>query len=205
MIEMNQENETLEKNEQKEVEAVETEDVQKKNEIDKENDVKSELDDEFSKVENMLKEEIDKLDDKLKRTMAEFDNFRKRTVKEKSSMYDDGVKTAIEKILPVLDNLERALLAADNTEGIEILDKPDTNSGLHQGLEMTLRQFIEILNALGVKEIEAQGKEFDPKYHMAVAHVEDEGYESNTVIEVLQKGYMYKDKIVRYSTVKVAN
>lgn len=166
-------------------------------------------------IEKTLREDIEKLDDKLKRTMAEFDNFRKRTIKEKSTMYDDGIRTTIEKILPVLDNLERAI--ATDTEFLSpspieyesdklVTGKisPDT-SGLRQGIEMTLRQFTEILNDMDVKEIEAQEKKFDPNFHLAVAHIEDELYEPNTVIEVLQKGYIHKDKVIRYSTVKVAN
>lgn len=149
-------------------------------------------------IEKSLREEIEKLDDRLRRSMAEFDNFRKRTIKEKSNMYDDGIRNTVEKILPVLDNLERAIVSAQSSE-------QNVDSALKQGIEMTLRQFVEILTAMGVKEIEAQDKEFNPKFHMAVAHVEDENYEANTIIEVLQKGYIYKDKVIRYSTVKVAN
>lgn len=186
---------------EKEADRVEAEPVQKKNNVEQtSNDENNEpneqtKEDDFSKIEKMLKDEIEKLDDRLKRNMAEFDNFRKRTIKEKSSMYDDGVRTAIEKILPVVDNLERALISTDEAD----------NSALRQGVEMTLRQFLEILNSIGVKEIEALDKEFDPNFHMAVAHVEDEAYNSNTVIEVLQKGYIYKEKVIRHSTVRVAN
>lgn len=149
-------------------------------------------------IEKSLREEIEKLDDRLRRSMAEFDNFRKRTIKEKSNMYDDGIRNTVEKILPVLDNLERAIASVQSSE-------QNVDSALKQGIEMTLRQFVEILTAMGIKEIEAQDKEFNPKFHMAVAHVEDENYEANTIIEVLQKGYIYKDKVIRYSTVKVAN
>ncbi len=151
------------------------------------------IDDVETDTQSALKEEIKNLDDRLKRTMAEFDNFRKRTIKEKSSMYDDGIRNTIEKILPVLDNFSRAILT--NSE----------KSSFQQGIEMILKQFTDILNSMDVKEIEAQGKEFNPNFHLAVAHVEDESYESNTVIEVLQKGYIHKDKVIRYSTVKVAN
>lgn len=149
-------------------------------------------------IEKSLREEIEKLDDRLRRSMAEFDNFRKRTIKEKSNMYDDGIRNTVEKILPVLDNLERAINSVESSE-------QNVDSALKQGIEMTLRQFVEILTSMGVKEIEAQDKEFNPKFHMAVAHIEDENYETNTIIEVLQKGYIYKDKVIRYSTVKVAN
>lgn len=174
------------------------------------------IEDEITNSEKELKEELEKLDDKLKRTMAEFDNFRKRTIKEKNSMYDDGIRATIEKILPVVDNLERAILMADNSTSqndiVEIQEDGQSkgkicldNSALHQGVEMTLRQFIEILSSIGVKEIEAKGKEFDPNMHLAVMHIEDEAYEANTVVDILQKGYIYKEKVIRYSSVKVAN
>lgn len=164
---------------------------------EQEETAESEQEETIEDIEKSLREEIEKLNDRLMRSMAEFDNFRKRTIKEKSNMYDDGIRNTIEKMLPVLDNLERAIISAENEQNV--------NSGLKQGIEMTLRQFIEILTSMGVKEIEAQDKQFDPKFHMAVAHVEDENYEANTIIEVLQKGYIYKDKVIRYSTVKVAN
>jgi len=140
-----------------------------------------------------LKEELAALDDKYKRSLADFDNFRRRTVKEKANMYDDGVRATVEKILPVLDNFERAAMAANE------------ESSLKQGVEMVLKQFIDILSAIGVSEIEAQDKQFDPNLHLAVMHIEDENYGENTIVEVLQKGYMYKEKVIRYSTVKVAN
>lgn len=166
------------------------------NEITDENDADEQI--------KNLREEIEKLDDRLKRSMAEFDNFRKRTIKEKSIMYDDGIRSTVEKLLPVLDNLERAVLASLNSNQNDEENNP-SNSGLKQGVEMTLRQFKDILDSIGVKEIEAQNQKFNPKFHQAVAHIEDESYEAETVIEVLQKGYIYKDKVIRYSTVKVAN
>lgn len=142
-----------------------------------------------------LKAEVANLDDKLKRNLAEFDNFRKRTIKEKSAINDDAVRSTIEKLLPVLDNLERALESNDNTE----------SSSLQKGIDMTLKQFKEILKGLGVEEIDAKDKEFNPDLHLAVMHIEDEAYASNVVVDVLQKGYTYKEKVIRYATVKVAN
>ncbi|NLP47251.1 MAG: nucleotide exchange factor GrpE [Epulopiscium sp.] len=135
--------------------------------------------------------------DRLQRTMAEFDNFRKRTTKEKASMYDRGVKETIEKILPVIDNFERALLNTD--------DQKEINEGFFQGFEMIYKQFKGILEEIGVKEIEAVGKPFDPNYHNAVTHVEDDQYKENEVIEEFQKGYVYQDQVIRYSMVTVAN
>lgn len=142
-----------------------------------------------------LKAEIEKLDDKLKRNLAEFDNFRKRTIKEKSAINDDAVRNTIEKLLPVLDNLERAM---ESNEGCDA-------SSLQKGIDMTLKQFKEILKGLGVEEIDAKDNAFNPDLHLAVMHIEDEAYGANVVVEVLQKGYTYKEKVIRYSTVKVAN
>lgn len=134
--------------------------------------------------------------DKLQRTMAEYDNFRKRTIKEKAQMYDNGAKEVCEKILPVVDNFERA---------IEMADEDEKGSSFVQGILMIYKQLISTLEELGVKEIEALNKEFDLNYHHAVFHEEREDCGENQVIEVLQKGYMYKDKVLRFSMVKVAN
>jgi molecular chaperone GrpE len=142
-----------------------------------------------------LKAEVANLEDKLKRNLAEFDNFRKRTIKEKSAINDDAVRSTIEKLLPVLDNLERALEPNDSTE----------TSSLQKGIDMTLKQFKETLKTLGVEEIDAKDKGFNPDLHLAVMHIEDEAYASNVVVDVLQKGYTYKEKVIRYATVKVAN
>jgi molecular chaperone GrpE len=132
--------------------------------------------------------------DRLQRAMAEFDNYRKRTIKEKASIYDDGVKDAIEKLLPVVDNFERALAAADDKDG-----------GLYKGVEMTFRQLSEILARMGVAAVPGEGEPFDPNVHHAMAHAEDETLGENVVAEVLLKGYKYKDKVLRPSMVKVAN
>lgn len=132
--------------------------------------------------------------DMARRTMADFDNFRKRTAKEKEGMYDEGFGDAIKGILPVIDNLERAVA----------FDSPECK-GIIEGVEMVLKMFRDILTGFGVEEIAAQGEKFSPDFHYAVAHIEDENFEDNVVVDVLQKGYKYKDKILRYSMVKVAN
>ena len=128
--------------------------------------------------------------------MAEFDNFRKRTDREKSQMYEVGAKDIIEKILPVVDNFERGLHAAQE-EGKE--------DPFIQGMEMVYKQLMTTLESAGVKPIEAVGAEFNPDFHNAVMHVEDENFGENIVAEEFQKGYLYRDSVVRHSMVKVAN
>ena len=140
--------------------------------------------------------QIEELTDKLKRSMAEFDNYRKRTEKEKSSMYEIGAKDVIEKILPVVDNLERGLASVTEAEKA---------SPIAEGMEKIYKQLMKTLDDLGVKPIEAVGKEFDPAFHNAVMHVEDENLGENIVAAELQKGYMYRDSVVRHSMVQVAN
>ena len=141
-------------------------------------------------------EKIAELTDRLKRSMAEFDNFRKRTEKEKASMYEIGAKDVIEKILPVVDNLERGLAAV-----------PEDAKGtpFAEGMDKIYRQFMKTLEDLGVTPIEAVGKEFDPNFHNAVMHIEDESLGENIVAQELQKGYMYRESVVRHSMVQVAN
>ena len=141
-------------------------------------------------------EKIAELSDKLLRQMAEFDNFRKRTEKEKSAMYEIGAKDIIEKLLPVVDNFERGLVAVPETE------KEDA---FVTGMEMIYKQLMTMLEGVGVKPIEAVGQEFNPDLHNAVMHVEDETVGDNIVVEEFQKGYTYRDSVVRYSMVKVAN
>lgn len=153
-----------------------------------------------SKYEKEIEELGTKLaeaQDRFQRTLAEFDNFRKRTMKEKASMYDDGVRDTIEKLLPMFDNLERAI---SSVEG-----KVDENDPLLKGVKLTDKQLKEILAAIGVEEIKALGERFDPNLHAAVAHVDDENYGENEVIYDMLKGYKYKDKVIRHSMVKVAN
>ena len=150
----------------------------------------------FGKKEKKDKkdEKIEELTDRVTRQMAEFDNFRKRTEKEKSQMYEVGAKDIIEKILPVVDNFERGLDVAEDKEDPFV-----------QGMEKIYKQFLTALDGMGVKAIEAVGNEFNPDFHNAVMHVEDETVGENIVVEEFQKGYMYKDSVVRHSMVKVAN
>lgn len=152
----------------------------------------------FKKKEKKNKKDelIEELNDRLRRQMAEFDNFRKRSEKEKSQMYDMGVKSIIEKILPVVDNFERGLTA---------VPEDDKDSAFVDGMDKIYKQMISMLSEAGVEPIEAVGNEFNPDFHNAVMHVEDEELGENIVAEELQKGYMYRDLVVRHSMVKVAN
>ena len=145
------------------------------------------------KLEEAQKQAKDNLD-KYIRQLAEFENFRKRSNSEKTAMYSNGVRDTVEKLLPVIDNFERAVEAAD--------DKEDP---MYKGVEMILKQFMEILENLGVKEIPSKGEPFDPNVHSAVMHVDDESCDENVIVEVFQKGYTLGDKVIRPSMVKVAN
>ncbi len=153
----------------------------------------------FKKKEKKDKkdEKIEELNDRLMRQMAEFDNFRKRSEREKSQMFEIGAKDIIEKILPVIDNMERGLA----TVSPEVLE----NDAFAQGMEKVYKHFMTVLDQAGVKPIEAVGGEFNPDFHNAVMHVEDEEVGENIVVEEFQKGYMYKESVVRHSMVKVAN
>lgn len=141
-------------------------------------------------------EKIEELNDRLVRNMAEFDNFRKRSEKEKSAMFEIGAKSVIEKILPVVDNLER---------GFDGLSEEEKEAPFVKGIEQVYKQFVSCLDEIGVKPIEAVGQEFDPELHNAVMHDEDENFGENTVSQEFQKGYMYKESVVRHSMVKVSN
>lgn len=141
-------------------------------------------------------EKIDELTDRLTRQMAEFDNFRKRTEKEKSQMYEIGAKDIIEKILPVVDNFER---------GLSSMNEEEKATPFAEGMEKIYKQLMTTLESIGVKPIEAVGQEFNPDFHNAVMHVEDEELGENIIAEEFQKGYMYRDSVVRHSMVKVAN
>ena len=140
--------------------------------------------------------QIEELTDRLKRSMAEFDNYRKRTEKEKSAMYEIGARDVIEKILPVVDNFERGLASV-----------PEEAKGtpFEEGMEKIYKQFMKTLDEMGVKPIEAVGKPFDPDFHNAVMHIEDESLGENVVAAELQKGYTYRESVVRHSMVQVAN
>jgi len=154
------------------------------------------LDEKDEKIAQLEQQAADHLD-KYQRCLAEFDNFRKRTVKEKASMYDDGVRSTVEKLLMVIDNLERAVAVQEG--------KADENDAFFKGVKMTLTQFQDVLKGIGVEEIKAVGEKFDPNLHAAVAHEDNEEYGENEVVLEMLKGYKYKDKVIRHSMVKVAN
>ena len=168
------------------------------NEAKSEDDASADADDKkglFKKKKKDKKDEqIEELNDRLKRQMAEFENFRKRSEKEKSQMFDMGAKTIVEKILPVIDNFERGLAAVPD-------DKKD--DPFITGMDKVYKQMLTELDAAGVKPIECVGQEFDPDFHNAVMQVENDELESGTVAQELQKGYMYKDSVVRHSMVSV--
>lgn len=137
--------------------------------------------------------EVDENIERLQRLMAEFDNYRKRTEKEKQNIYDLAVSNTVTELLGTVDNFERAL------------KQESTDKSFYEGVSMIYRQLLTVLEKLNVTPIEAAGKPFDPDYHNAVLHIEDENLEENIVVEELQKGYLYKEKVIRYSMVKVAN
>ena len=143
---------------------------------------------------NKLQEKIDELEDRVKRQMAEFENFRKRSEKEKSAMFETGAKSVVEKILPVVDNFERGLAG---------LSEEDQKQPFAEGMNMVYKQLITELEKLEVKPIEAVGCEFNPEFHNAVMQVESEEYESGIIAQELQKGYTYRDSVVRHSMVAV--
>lgn len=142
---------------------------------------------------NEVTESCDEYKEKLARTLAEFDNYKKRTQKEKESIYSYAICETVEKILPVYDSLKLSL------------SHECTDEALKKGVEVTIKQFDNVLNSLGVSEIEALGKTFDPNVHNAVMHIDDDSYGEKEIVEVLQVGYQTKDKVIRYSMVKVAN
>ena len=152
----------------------------------------------FKKKEKKDKkdEKIEELTDRVRRQMAEFDNFRKRTEKEKTQMFETGAHSIVEKILPVVDNFERGLAAVTEEE---------KGTPFVEGMEKIYKQMMTVLEEAGVKPIEAVGQEFDPNLHNAVMHVEDEEFGENIIAEEFQKGYTYRDSVVRHSMVKVAN
>lgn len=171
-------------------------------EEDTEADAEEEADEEkssggfFKKKDKKDKKDaqIEELTDKVRRQMAEFENFRKRSEKEKTQMYEVGAKGILEKILPVVDNFERGL------KGMEESEDP-----FAQGMQMIYKQLMTSLEEAGVKAIESVGQEFNPDFHNAVMHVEDDEFGENEIVEEFQKGYMYHDSVLRHSMVKVAN
>ena len=146
------------------------------------------------KKQDAMKQKVEELEDRVKRQMAEFENFRKRTDKEKTAMFEVGAKSVIEKILPVVDNFER---------GLASISEEEKGNGFADGMQMIYKQLMTELENLGVKPIEAVGQEFNPDYHNAVIQVESEEYESGIVAQELQKGYMYRESVVRHSMVAV--
>ena len=147
------------------------------------------------KKNNKEKEKIAELEDRVMRQMAEFENFRRRTDKEKQAMFETGAKSVIEKILPVIDNFER---------GLSTVPEAEKDTGFASGMNMIYKQLLTELENIGVKPIEALGKEFDPNLHNAVMQVASEEYESGVVAQELLKGYTYRDSVVRHSMVAVA-
>lgn len=186
-----EENESFAEETPEEAEIVEDEEFEELLESEKEKDMKkkmSKLEEENKRLQN----EVNAFKDKLLRTTAEYENFRKRTAKEKEGIYTDACEDVLKEVLPVLDNLERAL----SVEG--------TSEDLRVGVEMTVRQFNDAFSKLGVEELASEG-EFDPNLHNAVMHVQDEQYGVNEIVEVFQKGYKRANKVLRHSMVKVAN
>ena len=143
--------------------------------------------------ENESEKELKALNDKYLRVVAEYDNYRKRTTKEKEAIFPEAKVSVVVEILPVIDNLERALSAAK------------AEDPLYEGVKMILKQFEETLKNIGVETICATGEKFDPKFHNAVMHIDDDSYGENEIVEEFQKGYKLGDRIIRYSMVKVAN
>ena len=188
--ELEKENQETEASEEKEAKASETDKETEKSEDAGKKEKAPE------KKKDPKDEKIDELNDKLRRSMAEFDNYRKRTDKEKSAMYEIGAKDVIEKILPIVDNFER---------GLNTIPEDAKGTAFAEGMEKIYKQFVKTLDDLGVKPIEAVGKPFDPNFNNAVMHGEDENLGENVVAAELQKGYTYKESIVRHSMVQVAN
>lgn len=174
----------------------ETASVESDQESGKEEKKEKKKKDKSDKKQEALKEKIDELEDRVKRQMAEFDNFRKRTEKEKTAMFETGAKSVIEKILPVVDNFERGLASVPEEE---------KGTGFAQGMEMIYKQLMTELENMDVKPIPAVGEEFNPDFHNAVMQVESEEYESGVIAQELQKGYTYRDSVVRHSMVAVVS
>lgn len=197
---MNEEVETEEvveeTNEETTEETVEASEVEESVDEEADDEEKPKKEGFFKKKKDKKDEQIEELNDRVKRQMAEFDNFRKRSEKEKSMMFDMGAKNVIEKILPVVDNFER---------GFTTVEESDKDDAFVQGMQQVYKQLMTELEAIGVTPIEAVGQEFNPDFHNAVMQVESEECESGIIAQEFMKGYMYKDKVVRHSMVKVSN
>lgn len=174
----------------------EAEETEKEEAIEESEDKKKEGGKFFKKKKDKKDEKIEELNDKYTRLFAEFDNFRKRSEKEKTAMFEVGAKSIIEKILPIIDSFER---------GLATVPEEEKGSGFAEGMDKVYKQLVTSLEEAGVKQIEALGQEFDPNLHNAVMHIEDESFGENVVAEEFQKGYMYRENVVRHSMVKVAN
>ena len=177
-----------------EKEVVKEDESRQDKEISKEEKKEKKKKEKADKKQDALKEKIEELEDRVKRQMAEFDNFRKRTEKEKTAMFETGAKSVIEKILPVVDNFERGLASVPEEE---------KDSGFSQGMQMIYKQLMTELENMEVKPIPALGEEFDPEFHNAVMQVESEEFASGVIAQELQKGYTYRDSVVRHSMVAV--
>ncbi|MCL2517357.1 MAG: nucleotide exchange factor GrpE [Oscillospiraceae bacterium] len=162
------------------------EEVEEPEEIETDEKIIKKIIKELTKENENLSKSYDELNDRYLRTLAEYDNYRKRTLKERDGIYADAYSEVIKEILPIIDNLERALLFSED-----------------EGIKLTYNQCVEIFKRLGIEEIETL--KFDPEFHHAVMHTEDENYGENEIIEVFQKGYKLGEKIIRYAMVKVAN
>ena len=147
----------------------------------------------LEEAENEFEKKYNDVNEKYLCTLAEYDNYRKRTIKEKESIYPEAKAVVVEKFLPVLDNFQRAIESAENKDAF------------YEGVVMLKKQMDEVLTALGVEEIKAVGEEFNPEFHNAVMHVEDEETGENIIVEEFQKGYKIGDRVIRHSMVKVAN
>lgn len=165
----------------------------------KEEEIKEEVTEEVTpevtetEPENEFEKKYNDVNEKYMRTLAEYDNYRKRTIKEKESIYPEAKAVVIEKFLPVMDNFQRAIDSAENKDGF------------YEGVVMLKKQMDDVLTALGVEEIKSVGEEFNPEFHNAVMHIDDEEQGENVIVEEFQKGYKIGDRVVRHSMVKVAN
>ncbi len=177
-----------------EKEVVKEDESRQDKEISKEEKKEKKKKEKADKKQDALKEKIEELEDRVKRQMAEFENFRKRTEKEKTAMFETGAKSVIEKILPVVDNFERGLASVPEEE---------KDSGFSQGMQMIYKQLMTELENMEVKPIPALGEEFNPEFHNAVMQVESEEFASGVIAQELQKGYTYRDSVVRHSMVAV--
>ena len=165
----------------------------------KEEEIKEEVTEEITpevtetEPENEFEKKYNDVNEKYMRTLAEYDNYRKRTIKEKESIYPEAKAVVIEKFLPVMDNFQRAIDSAENKDGF------------YEGVVMLKKQMDDVLISLGVEEIKSVGEEFNPEFHNAVMHIDDEEQGENVIVEEFQKGYKIGERVIRHSMVKVAN